>query len=145
MGRHSIRSFRPDPVEKSLLLTLADAAQQAPSASNLQAWRFLFITDQQLKEKVDLFSPGLSGKPLTSISCASLDGRFFPTCTIFSPSTRMSSCSDFSPVTTVPFFNKYFIVFTPKNKSLFMILNISFFRQSINYYLCIQKYFEQFF
>ena len=62
-GRHSIRSFRPDPVEKSLLLTLADAAQQAPSASNLQAWRFLFITDQQLKEKVDLFSPGLSGKP----------------------------------------------------------------------------------
>ena len=32
MGRHSIRSFRPDPVEKSLLLTLADAAQQAPSA-----------------------------------------------------------------------------------------------------------------
>ena len=59
MGRHSIRSFRPDPVEKSLLLTLADA----PSASNLQAWRFLFITDQQLKEKVDLFSPGLSGKP----------------------------------------------------------------------------------
>lgn len=63
MGCHSIRSFRPDPVEKSLLLTLADAAQQALSASNLQAWRFLFITDQQLKEKVDLFSPGLSGKP----------------------------------------------------------------------------------
>ena len=52
MGRHSIRSFRPDPVEKSLLLTLADAAQQAPSASNLQAWRFLFITAQQLKEKL---------------------------------------------------------------------------------------------
>ena len=63
MGRHSIRSFRPDPVEKSLLLTLADAAQQAPSASNLQAWRFLFITDTELREKVDLFSPGLSGKP----------------------------------------------------------------------------------
>ena len=61
--RHSIRSFRPDPVEKSLLLTLADAAQQAPSASNLQAWRFLFITDTELREKVDLFSPGLSGKP----------------------------------------------------------------------------------
>ena len=67
MGRHSIRSFRPDPVEKSLLLTLADAAQQAPSASNLQAWRFLFITDQQLKEKVDLFSPGLSGKLRSSL------------------------------------------------------------------------------
>ena len=63
LSRHSTRSFRPDPVDRSLLLTLADAAQQAPSASNLQAWRFLFITDQQLKDKVDLFSPGLSGKP----------------------------------------------------------------------------------
>ena len=63
LSRHSTRSFRPDPVDRSLLLTLADAAQQAPSASNLQAWRFLFIIDPQLKEKVDLFSPGLSGKP----------------------------------------------------------------------------------
>ena len=63
LSRHSTRSFRPDPVDRALLFTLADAAQQAPSASNLQAWRFLFITDPQLKEKVDLFSPGLSGKP----------------------------------------------------------------------------------
>ena len=63
MGHHSIEFvLRPDPVEKSLLLTLADAAQQAPWPQCRQ-WRFLFITDQQLKEKVDLFSPGLSGKP----------------------------------------------------------------------------------
>ena len=60
LSRHSTRSFHPDPVDRALLFTLADAAQQAPSASNLQAWRFLFITDPQLKEKVDLFSPGLS-------------------------------------------------------------------------------------
>lgn len=63
LNRHSIRSFLPDAVDKTLLLKLADAAQQAPSASNLQAWRFLFITDPELREKVDLFSPGLSGKP----------------------------------------------------------------------------------
>ena len=55
LSRHSTRSFRPDPVDRALLFTLADAAQQAPSASNLQAWRFLFITDPQLKEKVDLW------------------------------------------------------------------------------------------
>ena len=54
LSRHSTRSFRPAPVDRALLFTLADAAQQAPSASNLQAWRFLFITDPQLKEKVDL-------------------------------------------------------------------------------------------
>ena len=51
LSRHSTRSFRPDPVDRALLFTLADAAQQAPSASNLQAWRFLFITDPQLKRK----------------------------------------------------------------------------------------------
>lgn len=62
-NRHSIRSFRPDAVSEEQLLELAEAAQMAPTASNLQAWRFLFITDPQLKEKVDLFSPGLSGKP----------------------------------------------------------------------------------
>lgn len=62
-NRHSIRAFRTDAVSEEILLKLADAGQQAPSASNLQAWRFLFVTDTQLKEKVDLFSPGLSGKP----------------------------------------------------------------------------------
>lgn len=63
MGRHSTRFFLPDAVDRKILLKLADAAQQAPSASNLQAWKFLFITDPELREKVDLFSPGLSGKP----------------------------------------------------------------------------------
>lgn len=73
-GRHSIRSFRPDPVSEELLLELADAAQYAPSASNLQAWRFLFVTDVKLKEKVDLFSPGLSGKPpVILVICSDLE------------------------------------------------------------------------
>ncbi len=72
--RHSIRSFAPDAVSEDLLLELADAAQYAPSASNLQAWRFLFITDPELKEKVDLFSPGLSGKPpVILVICSDLE------------------------------------------------------------------------
>lgn len=61
--RHSIRSFEEKKVPEELLLKLADAAQKAPSASNLQAWRFLFVTDEEKREKVDFFSPGLSGRP----------------------------------------------------------------------------------
>lgn len=73
-NRHSIRSFRPDAVSEEQLLKLADAAQLAPTASNLQAWRFLFITDPLLKEKVDLFSPGLSGKPpVILVICSDMD------------------------------------------------------------------------
>ena len=61
--RHSIRSFQEKKVPKEVLIKLADAAQRAPFASNLQAWKFLFVTEDALREKVDFFSPGLSGKP----------------------------------------------------------------------------------
>ena len=61
--RHSIRSFQEKKVPKEVLIKLADAAQRAPSASNLRAWKFLFVTEDALREKVDFFSPGLSGKP----------------------------------------------------------------------------------
>lgn len=46
-----------------MLIKLADMGRIAPSASNLQAWKFLFITEPLLVEKVDMFSPGLSGSP----------------------------------------------------------------------------------
>lgn len=61
--RHSIRSFQDKKVPEEVLLKLAQAAQMAPSASNLQAWKFLFVTNDILRDKVDFFSPGLSGKP----------------------------------------------------------------------------------
>lgn len=61
--RHSIRSFKAEAVSEDILLKLADAGQKAPSTSNMQTWRFLFVTDPVLREKVDLFSQGLSGKP----------------------------------------------------------------------------------
>ncbi len=63
LKRNSVRSFAQEAVSNELLLQLAEAGQHAPTASNLQAWRFLFVTDPLLKEKVDMFSPGLSGKP----------------------------------------------------------------------------------
>ena len=59
----SIRSFSSRPVARELLLELAQAGRLAPSASNLQAWHFFFLTDPELVKKVDLFSPGLSGHP----------------------------------------------------------------------------------
>ena len=61
--RRSIRSFSSRPVARELLLELAQAGRLAPSASNLQAWHFFFLTDPELVKKVDLFSPGLSGHP----------------------------------------------------------------------------------
>ncbi|MGM9548668.1 MAG: nitroreductase family protein [Faecousia sp.] len=73
-GRHSIRRFRQEPVDPALLEQLIAAAVQAPTASNLQAWRFLVAVEPSLVHKLDLFSPGLSGNPPAIIAiCSDLE------------------------------------------------------------------------
>ena len=62
-SRRSIRNFKDTPVPEDILRRLADAGRLAPSASNLQAWKFFFVTEPDLVAKVDMFSPGLSGHP----------------------------------------------------------------------------------
>lgn len=69
--RRSIRGFNPKPVPEELLLQLVKAGALAPSASNLQAWQFFLLTDPELVRKVELFSPGLSGKPPVLIAVCS--------------------------------------------------------------------------
>lgn len=72
--RYSVRKFQERMVDRKILLALAEAAQKAPSASNLQARRFLFITDCALRGKVELFSPGISGKPpVILVICSDMD------------------------------------------------------------------------
>lgn len=62
-SRRSIRKFSDRKVERKQILGLIEKAVLAPTASNLQAWRFCVIDDPELVKRVDLFSPGLSGKP----------------------------------------------------------------------------------
>lgn len=42
--RRSLRRFRPEPVERSVLQRLFEAAITAPSATNRQPWRFAAVT-----------------------------------------------------------------------------------------------------
>ena len=69
--RRSIRKFKDEPVAREVLLELVEKAALAPSASNLQAWRFCVIDDAAQVRKVDMFSPGLSGKPPAIIAICS--------------------------------------------------------------------------
>lgn len=72
--RRSIRSFSDKPVPEELLVQLMEAGAMAPSASNLQAWQFFLLTEPELVRKVDVFSPGLSGKPPVIIAiCSDMD------------------------------------------------------------------------
>lgn len=42
--RHSIRAFRPDPVDREILQRLVEAAAAAPSSMNAQPWQYHIAT-----------------------------------------------------------------------------------------------------
>ena len=69
--RRSIRKFTSQTVDRSILLSLIRAGALAPSASNAQFWRFIVADNQDLVRKLDLYCPGMSGKPTAIIVIAS--------------------------------------------------------------------------
>jgi len=51
-GRRSIRRFKPDPVPRSDIEKMVHAASLAPSGGNLQPWRFLAVTDSEIRDQM---------------------------------------------------------------------------------------------
>jgi nitroreductase len=51
-SRRSVRAYEPRPVPRDLLLTVIEAANQAPSGMNTQPWRFVVVEDKELKKKL---------------------------------------------------------------------------------------------
>ncbi len=51
-NRYSCRSYHDKPLEQDKLRAVLEAARLAPSAKNLQDWRFVVVTDGQTKKKV---------------------------------------------------------------------------------------------
>jgi len=50
--RYSCRAYQDKPIEQEKLDQLFEAARLAPSAKNLQDWRFVVVTDKQIKRRV---------------------------------------------------------------------------------------------
>jgi len=50
-GRRSIRKYLDKTVERDKIMACIEAARLAPSAENVQPWRFLIIDEPKLKEK----------------------------------------------------------------------------------------------
>jgi len=50
--RRAYRSFDPVAITKELIKDLAESAQLAPSCSNNQPWRFVFVHDKEQLQKV---------------------------------------------------------------------------------------------
>ena len=50
--RHSVRSYKDQPVEQDKILEVLEAARTAPSAVNYQPWHFIIATEEKVKEKI---------------------------------------------------------------------------------------------
>jgi nitroreductase len=51
-NRYSCRAYIDKPIEKDKLENILEAARLAPSAKNLQDWRFVVVTDKDKKHKL---------------------------------------------------------------------------------------------
>src|SRR3989338_6674650 len=50
--RRSIRKYLEVPIEWEKVGNILRAAQQAPSAGNLQDWKFVVVTDKEIRKKI---------------------------------------------------------------------------------------------
>jgi len=50
--RYSCRAYQDKPVEKDKIDSILEAARLAPSAKNLQDWRFVVITEKKMRQEV---------------------------------------------------------------------------------------------
>ena len=51
-SRRAIRSFEDKPVPDSAIQTMLEAATYAPSAINIQPWKFTIITNKELMKQL---------------------------------------------------------------------------------------------
>lgn len=72
----SASKFKPTPVPEQKIQAVFNAARLAPSADNLQPWRFIVVNDEDLKRQVKAActnSKRLGDAPLIVVACARLD------------------------------------------------------------------------
>lgn len=75
-NRKSIRKYRDKPVKSEKLNLVLEAARLAPSARNMQDWKFIAVTD---KEKIQQMQAACMGQkqvgmaPVTLVVCANND------------------------------------------------------------------------
>ena len=70
--RRSVREYTIQPVEFDKIVALLETAILAPSAGNLQPWRFILVTDQEKKKQLATYCPQpeiINSAPLSIIVC----------------------------------------------------------------------------
>jgi nitroreductase len=71
-ARRSIRKYKKELIDAPKLGRVLEAARLAPSAKNLQPWKFIIVTDSKIKEalKAAYSSEWFTAAPIVVIACA---------------------------------------------------------------------------
>ena len=81
-NRYSCRDYASKPVEPEKITQILEAARLAPSARNIQDWRFVVVTDSQIRQALQAAAanqPFVGQAPvvIAACSCTSI-GSFKP-------------------------------------------------------------------
>jgi nitroreductase len=71
--RLSVRSYKPDPVPDDILNRILEAGRLAPSAKNIQPWKFIIIRDSEVKKALVPACRGqafIAEAPIVICACA---------------------------------------------------------------------------
>ncbi len=79
-ARHSVRAYTDTPIPREHILAMMNAARAAPSASNSQTWRFIAVTDPEIRARIcsEGMMPVVRNRflreaPCIIVGCAKLD------------------------------------------------------------------------
>jgi len=79
--RRSVRRFKNDPFPPALLTRLLEAGQAAPSAGNVQPWRFYVVRNREKQEQLCDAALGqmwIRSAPIVIVVCADLERSRIP-------------------------------------------------------------------
>jgi nitroreductase len=79
--RRSIRKFLPTAIEKYKLLKILEAARLAPSAKNMQEWRFIVVEDAGIRAQLAKAANGqlfAADAPVIIVACGTAPEYIMP-------------------------------------------------------------------
>jgi nitroreductase len=83
--RRSIRAYQDRPVEDEKLLKVLEAGRLAPSARNLQDWKFIVVRDENKRQRLSVMAMDQSfvaQAPVVIVACGT-DTKYIMTCGLY--------------------------------------------------------------
>ena len=80
--RYSVREYQDKPVEEEKLLRILEAARLAPSARNVQEWRFVVVTRTDLRKSLSeaAYNQSFLAEAPVVIACCSVINDYIMRC-----------------------------------------------------------------